>query len=143
MADVLTLHVPLTPATHQLLGDDQFAVMKQGSVIINTARGELIDIQALLRALAGGKIAAAGLDVLPEEQAFLEELADPASLFDEENKQKILHANHALLLMPNVIVTPHYAFFTQEAARRLVNETIMNIEAFARNEARNVVRPVS
>ena len=72
MADVITLHVPATPQTHQLLGDDQFAAMKEGAVIINTARGEIVDIQALLRALSSGKIAAAGLDVLPEEQAFLE-----------------------------------------------------------------------
>jgi D-lactate dehydrogenase len=141
MADVITLHVPLTPDTQQLLGDDQFAVMKEGAVIINTARGELIDNQALLRALVGGKITAAGLDVLPEEQAFLKGLADPTSLFEEENKQKILHANHALLRMPNVIVTPHCAFFTQEAARRIVNETIMNIEAFVHNEPRNIVKP--
>ena len=141
MAEVITLHIPLKPDTHQLLGDDQFAIMKEGAVIINTARGELIDNQAFLRALASGKISAAGLDVLPEEQAFLKGLEDPASLCEEENKKKILHANHALLQMPNVIVTPHCAFFTQEATRRIVNETIMNIEAFVHNEPRNAVKP--
>jgi D-lactate dehydrogenase len=140
VADVITLHLPVTPDTHQLLADDQFAAMKEGAVIINTARGELIDIQALLRALASGKIAAAGLDVLPEEQAFLEGLADPTTLFDEEDKQKIVNANHALLRLPNVIVTPHCAFFTQEAAQRIVNVTMMNIEAFVRNEPQNVIR---
>ena len=68
-------------------------------------------------------------------------LADPTSLYEEEKKQKILNANHALLQMPNVIVTPHCAFFTKEATRRIVNETIMNIEAFVHSEPRNAVRP--
>jgi lactate dehydrogenase-like 2-hydroxyacid dehydrogenase len=79
---------------------------------------------------------------LREEQAFVKGLADPTTLFEEENRQQILHANHALLQMPNVIVTPHCAYFTQEAAKRIADETIMNIEAFAHSESRNVVGPV-
>ena len=96
MADVITLHVPATPHTHQLLGDDQFAAMKEGAVIINTARGELIDIQALLRALASGKVVAAGLDVLPEEQAFLEGIRNPVAPFTGDKKLVTLPANHIL-----------------------------------------------
>jgi D-lactate dehydrogenase len=112
IADMITLHLPVTPDTHQLLADDQFAAMKEGAVIINTARGELIDNQALLRALASGKIAAAGLDVLPEEQAFLEGIKNPATLFSGGKKLATLLANHILLQHPNVCVTPHCAFFS-------------------------------
>ena len=142
MADAITLHVPATPETHQLIADDQFAAMKEGAVIINTARGELIDIQALLRALASGKIAAAGLDVLPEEQAFLEGVKNPATLFTGGKKLETLLANHILLQHPNVCVTPHCAFFTREAVQRILDVTMANIEAFVRGEPQNVVVPL-
>ncbi len=142
MADAITLHVPVTPETHQLLADDQFAAMKEGAVIINTARGELIDIQALLRALASGKIAAAGLDVLPEEQAFLEGVKNPATLFTGGKKLETLLANHILLQHPNVCITPHCAFFTREAVQRILDVTMANIEAFVRGEPQNVVVPL-
>ncbi len=142
MADVITLHVPVTPYTYQLLADDQFAAMKEGAVIINTARGELIDIQALLRALTSGKIAAAGLDVLPEEQDFLEGIKDPATLFAGDQRLATLLANHILLQHPNVCITPHCAFFTREAVRRILDVTMANIEAFVRGEPQNVVVPL-
>jgi D-lactate dehydrogenase len=140
MADVITLHLPVTPDTLQLLADDQFAAMKEGAVIINKARGELIDIKALLRALDGGKIAAAGLDVLPEEQAFLEGVKNPATLFAGGKKLETLLANHILLRHPNVCITPHCAFFTREAAQRILDVTMTNIEAFVHGEPQNVVK---
>ena len=142
MADAITLHVPATPETHQLIADDQFAAMKEGAVIINTARGELIDIQALLRALASGKIAAAGLNVLPEEQVFLEGVKNPATLFTGGKKLETLLANHILLQHPRVCITPHCAFFTREAVQRILDVTMANIEAFVRGEPQNVVVPL-
>ena len=142
LADVITLHVPVTPDTHQLLGDDQFAAMKEGAVIINTARGELVDIQALLRALASGKVAAAGLDVLPEEQAFLAGIKDPATLVTGGKKLVTLLANLILLQHPKVFITPHCAFFTREAVQRVLDVTMANIDAFARGEPQNVVVPL-
>ena len=142
VADIITLHVPATPDTHQLLATDQFAAMKEGAVIINTARGELIDIQALLRALASGKIAAAGLDVLPEEQAFLRGVKNPATLFSGGKKLVTLLANHILLRHPNVFITPHCAFFTREAVQRILDVTMANIEAFVGGEPQNVVVPL-
>jgi D-lactate dehydrogenase len=138
MADVITLHVPVTPDTHQLLADDQFAAMKEGAIIINTARGELVDVQEL----ASGKIAAAGLDVLPEEQAFLEGIKNPATLFTGGQKLVTLLANHILLQHPNVCVTPHCAFFTREAVQRILDITMANIEAFVRGEPQNMVVPM-
>lgn len=141
MADIVTLHVPVTPETQHLINDDQFAIMKEGVVIINTARGELIDIQALVRALASGKVAAAGLDVLPEEQVFLKGIEEPTTLFARGDKQETLLANHALLRLPNVIVTPHCAFFTKEAAQRIMDVTIANIKAFIHGKPQNIVVP--
>jgi D-lactate dehydrogenase len=125
-----------------LLADDQFAAMKEGAVIINTARGELIDIQALLRALTSGKIAAAGLDVLPEEQDFLEGIKDPATLFAGDQRLATLLANQILLQHPRVCITPHCAFFTREAVRRILYVTMANIDAFVRGEPQNVVVPL-
>ena len=139
MADIVTLHVPFTPETKHLINDDQFAIMKEGVVIINTARGELIDTQALIRALASRKVAAAGLDVLPEEQVFLKGIEDPTTLFAIGDKQEILLANHALLRLPNVIATPHCAFFTKEAAQRIMDVTITNIKAFIQGRPQNTV----
>ncbi len=142
MADIVTLHLPVTPETQHLINDDQFATMKEGVVIINTARGELIDIQALVRALASGKVAAAGLDVLPEEQIFMKGIEYPTTLFVSREKQETLLANHALLRLPHVIVTPHCAFFTKEAAQRIIDVTIANIKAFIHEKPQNIVVPV-
>ncbi|WP_373528752.1 NAD(P)-dependent oxidoreductase, partial [Nostoc sp.] len=72
-ADIITLHVPANEKTYHLLSTGQFAMMKDGVVLINTSRGSLVDVQALLHALAEGKVAAAGLDVLPEEPVMREE----------------------------------------------------------------------
>jgi D-lactate dehydrogenase len=72
-SDVITLHVPALPQTEHLLDDAAFACMTQGAVVIDTARGNIIDSRALIEALRGGKIAAAGLDVLPDEPLIREE----------------------------------------------------------------------
>lgn len=140
-ADVVTLHVPATAQTVHMLSGDQFAAMKKNVVIINTARGELIDAQALVRALADGKVAAAGLDVLAEEQMLQEGSSDPAALFTSTDKHGVLLANQLLLQHPRVLATPHCAFFTREAAQRIMDTTIANIEAFIKEEPQNVVVP--
>lgn len=139
-ADVLTLHVPATPGTANLISDREFALMKPGAILINTARGNVVDVPALVRALADGRLRSAGLDVLPQEPLIREEAqifrADAPS---EGHDLRALVANHVLLRFPNVIVTPHTAYNTQSAVRRIIETTLDNIEAFARGEARNVV----
>lgn len=110
-ADIVTLHVPATPETRNLISDQEFARMRDGVVLINTARGDLIDIPALIEALHQGKVAAAGLDVLPDEPAIREEAELVCSIFC--NRPNLV-ANHVLLRMPNVVVTPHSAFNTRE-----------------------------
>ena len=136
-ADVVSLHVPATPETENMLADAAFARMKDGVVIVNTARGSLIDSAALIRALRSGKVAGAGLDVLPEEPLIREEAELVSSAFSAQHDLRNLVANHVLLNMPNVIVTPHSAFNTREAIARIVETTVGNIEAYLLGKPRN------
>jgi len=139
-ADVVTLHVPATPDTTHLIGDREFGLMKPGVVLINTARGAVVDVAALVRALTEGKLAAAGLDVLPEEPVIREE----AEIFRDRTTGaynfQALVANHVLLSFPNVLVTPHNAYNTDEAVHRIIDATLRNIEGFARGDPRNVIQ---
>jgi len=138
-ADVLTLHVPGTEKTRHMISEAEFARMKQGVVLINTSRGSVIDIVALLDALATGRVAAAGLDVLPEEPAMREEAELLRSVFTSKQDFRALFAGHMLMHRPNVIVTPHTAFYTQEALTRLLATSVENISAFARGTPQNLV----
>ena len=139
-ADVLTLHVPAIPQTAALIADREFALMKKGAVLINTARGNIVDVPALVRALVSGKLQAAGLDVLPQEPLIKEE----AEMFrigasEDEYDLRALVANHVLLRFPNVIVTPHNAYNTESAVTRIIETTVQNIESFAASEPQNLV----
>jgi D-lactate dehydrogenase len=139
-ADVITLHVPGGPGTRHLISDAEFARMKRGAVLVNTARGSVVDAAALLRAVQSGQLGGAGLDVLPEEPL----LRDEAQVFRVEpaldaTRLQALLAGHSLLRHPNVVVTPHIAYATGEALGRILDTTLANIEAFARGEPRNLV----
>ncbi len=138
-SDVLTLHVPATPKTKHMLSTDQFARMKPGAVLINTARGSVIDVQALMRALAEGRVAAAGLDVLPEEPTIREEAELLHSVFQRTHDLETLLADHVLLRLRNVYITPHSAFCTREALQRIVDTTVANIRAFCASDPQNVM----
>lgn len=138
-SEFVSLHVPLNDGTRGLLGRDRLAMMRPGAVLINTARGELVDAAALVELLHAGHLGGAGLDVLAEESALGEtgELVQRA--FHEHAELRTLVAGQALLRMPNVIVTPHIAFDTREAIGRLVATTAANIAAFVRGEPLNLV----
>jgi D-lactate dehydrogenase len=138
-SDIITLHVPYNQHTHHLLNDETFAQMKDGVVLINTARGAIVDVQALVRALATGKVQAAGLDVLPEEPTIREEAELLRSIYQRQHDVETLLADHVLLRLRNVIITPHSAFNTREAVGRILDTTVANIAAFVRGEPRNVV----
>jgi len=138
-SDIITLHVPATKATEGLIGEGEFRRMKEGVVIINTARGPIINTKALLRALAEGKVAAAGLDVLPEEPTIREEAELLRSVYEERHNLDTLLANHVLVHMRNVVVTPHSAFNTKEAVQRIIETTIDNIGAFLQGHPENDV----
>jgi D-lactate dehydrogenase len=139
-ADVVTLHVPATPNTPHLISDREFALMKDGAVLINTARGSVVDVAALVRALRTGKLRAAGLDVLPQEPL----LKDEAEVFrtdrHSEPELRSLLASNVLLQFPNVLVTPHIAYNTEDAVRRIIATTLDNIEAFASGAPQNIVQ---
>lgn len=115
-ADVISLHCPLTASTEKLINRDTLAAIKPGALLINTARGGLIDEPALLEALQSGKLGAAALDVLSEEP--------PA-------------ADHLLLQtpLPNLLITPHMAWATTEARQRMVLQLQQNISAFFSGQA--------
>lgn len=138
-ADIVSVNVPSLPETRHMLDDEAFQRMKDGVVIINTARGDLIDTRALIQALRSGKVAAAGLDVLPDEPLIREEAELLCSTWCDRDDLRNLVAGHVLMRMPNVIVTPHSAFNTREAVQRIAETTVENIRAFAEGRPRNLV----
>ena len=137
-ADVLSLHIPLTSETHHMIGRDALAKMKRGSILVNTARGGLVDTGALIESLKDGHLAGAALDVLEAETAIAEEAELLSSHYDVETLRQVVQSN-ALLRMPNVIITPHNAFNSREACRRIIETTLENIHAWLLGEPRNIV----
>ncbi len=138
-SDVVSLHVPATTTTQGMIGEDEFALMKQGAILINTARGNVIDVEALVRAVTSGQIRAAGLDVLPQEPLMRDEAEVFRGTAVGAASVKALLANHVLMALPNVLVTPHVAYNTVEARRRIIDGTIENIQAFADGTPINLV----
>lgn len=121
-ADIVSLHLPLTPETHHMIDGTALATMKPGAMLINTSRGGLINSVALVRALKTRHLGAVGLDVYEEE----------GDLFFRDLSGQIMQDDvfARLSSFPNVIVTGHQAFFTQEALRDIAVATIGNIEDF-------------
>lgn len=137
-ADVVSLHSPLTPGTRHLIGRRQFEIMKRGALLINTARGGLVDTEALLWALENGIVGGAGLDVLEGEEAVREERELLSSRYDEERLRSVIR-NHILLKREDVIITPHIAFNSREAVERILATTVENIRGFLRGAPQNRV----
>lgn len=119
-SDVISLHCPLDDNTRGLLGKKEFAQMKPGAILINTARGGIVHEGALLQALEDEIIAGAGIDVLDREPPV--------------NGNILLEAN-----LSNLIITPHIAWASTQSRQRLVNEVALNIEAYVAGESRNRV----
>ena len=138
-SDIVTLHVPYFPENHHLLGAEAFAKMKRGAYIINTARGELIDTNALLVALKNGAVAGAGLDVLEGERALKDEM-ELVMGTESINTLKAVIRDHMLIDMPRVIVTPHIAFFSREAYTEILSTSAKNIANFAAGTPSNIVK---
>ena len=118
--DVLSLHCPLSPATQGVIGAPELALMKRDAVLVNTARGALVDSAALADALRGGRLGGAAIDVLPQEPP-----VDGNPLLAGD--------------IPNLIVTPHIAWAAREARQRCVDEMAANVRAFRSGERRNRV----
>jgi len=122
-SDIVSLHCPLTPATRHLIDADAFARMARRPLLINTARGGLVDEAALVQALQSGQISGAGFDVASEEPL-------PAT-----------HPFQAILAHPGFILTPHVAWASDEATQALADQLIDNIAAFHAGQPRNIVQP--
>ncbi len=133
-SDIITLHVPAVKSTENMIAQPQFEMMKPGAILINTARGNVVEVEAMLRALATGKLKAAGLDVLPEEPSVKEEAQLLSSIFLNKHNLDTLLANHVLFKRENVYITPHSAFNTTEAVERILKTTVENIAGYIRQK---------
>ena len=119
-SDVLSLHCPLTEETKNLIGAEELAQMKPEAILINTARGGLIDDHALIEALRNGRLAGAGIDVLRNEPP--------------REGNPLLEVD-----LPNLIVTPHNAWASRQAMQTLADQLVDNLEAFVRGSPQNLV----
>jgi D-3-phosphoglycerate dehydrogenase len=120
-ADVVSLHVPLTPETRGLIGADQLALMRDTTIVVNTARGGVVDVPALVDALAAGRLGGAGIDTHEDEP---------------------LPVDHPLTRFDNVVLTPHLAWYTEESYGELKRRTIENVvEVLAGRTPRDIVNP--
>lgn len=139
-SDIISLHAPSLPSTYHTINRETLSKVKRGAVLVNTARGALVDTEALLWALNEGIISAAGLDALEGEE-FLqneEELFGAGS--DVEEKLKTVVRNNILQRHPSVIITPHVAFNSREALRRILDTSIDNVLSVAKGQPRNTVK---
>jgi len=123
-SDVISLHCPLTDQTRGLIGAPELASMKNSAILVNTARGGIVDEQALVSALQENRIAAAAVDVAQHEPPGN---ANPLLGFDS----------------PRLILTPHIAWASQAARQRLLTEIVENIQAFQRGKPRNAIQPAA
>ena len=118
VSDVISLHCPLFPETKGIINEEAIACMKDGAILINTARGPLVEEQALTHALQSGKLAGAALDVMCQEP---------------------INADNPLLTLENCIITPHVAWAAKEARERLMDIAVGNLKGFLEGNAVNVV----
>ncbi len=139
-SDIISLHVPENKFTHHMIDNKAFKLMKKGVVLINTARGGIIDTTALLRALKNKTVRYAGLDVLEGECVIKEEKALLHPDFMKTCDLKNVLQNNILLRKPNVYITPHNAFNSREALHRILDTTIENIKGFLKKQLVNVVK---
>jgi len=135
-SDIITLHCPLMEKTKYTIDEKELSQMKETAFLINTARGALIRSEALLKALQDGEIAGAALDVMEEENI----LSDPKTLyqknFNQEDIEKTLYSEF-IIDHPNTIVTPHNAFNSEGAVKRIITTTSENIHKFLNGETQN------
>jgi D-specific alpha-keto acid dehydrogenase len=121
-SDVVTLHLPLNPETHHLIGSREIATMREGAFLVNTGRGALVDTDALVVALEDGTLGGAALDVLEGEEGIF--------YVDRTTTRVDHHSLLRLQRLPNVIVTPHTAYYTRRALHDTVEQTLIKCRAF-------------
>ncbi len=138
-SDIISLHVPDNKFTHHLINRKNIGLIKKGALLINTARGGVVETEALLMALDKKILAGAGLDVVEGENLIMEE---KQIAYDKETADEMLSLvkNHILLSKENVIFTPHIAFYSQEAIERIMEVSAENVLAFVSGQPKNIVK---
>ena len=139
-SDIVSLHVPYNKHTHHMFNGDALAKMKKGAILINTARGGLIDTNALIEALDRGHLLGAGLDVLEGEQLLREEKQVLAHHDLPQETLRTLLENTILIGRPDVVVTPHIGFYSREAQQRILDTTVENLKGCREGRPINVVQ---
>ena len=132
-ADIISIHCPLVPQTRHLMNSSTFAQMKKGAMLINTSRGAVIDTQDAVEALKSGQLGYLGIDVYEQEE----------NLFFRDLSESIIPDDliSRLIGFPNVLITSHQGFFTQEALDQIATTTLQNISDFEKGqETANIVR---
>jgi len=138
-SDIISIHCPFTKETRHLINAGNVGLIKKGAYLVNTARGGIVETAALIQGLQSGILRGAALDVLEEEKEVKEELEFLSKDIGEE-ELRIMLQNLALMKMPNVLITPHNAFNSEEAMQRILQTTIENIGSFAAGKPVNLVR---
>jgi len=136
-SDIITLHVPYNEHTHHLINTDNIQKFKRGALLINTARGGVVENRALVEALDQGILSGAGLDVLEGEEFVKED--NQCLDTDCQTDAKSQETNQNLLVRDNVVFTPHIGFYSEEALERILDTTLENIEALAVGKKINLV----
>lgn len=140
-SDVVTLHLPFNAETKHVINKQNITMFKKGSYLINTARGGLIETEAIVMGLEAGILEGVALDVLEEEK----ELGEEAIILTSEYRSKVNMQNlvydHMLMNHPKVLITPHNAFNSREALARITHTTIETIKAFLLGNVTNAVNP--
>ncbi len=139
VSDVITFHVPLTDETKHMINKETLPKLKKGIILLNTARGGILETEAVLMGLEQGIIKGAGIDVLEEECYVKEERQLLTEQFIQECDLRTQLLNHVLVTKENVLVTPHNAFNSQEALQRILDVTVENMVSFAQGKAINTV----
>lgn len=139
-SDIITLHLPYMESTHHLINRSNIGKFKKGAILINTARGALVETDALIEGLDQGILSGAGLDVLEGEEFIKEE---KQLLYQTVKREDVasLVKGHMLLERDNVVYTPHIAFYSAEALQRILETTAENIRAFEAGAPVHLVRP--
>lgn len=138
-SDIITLHVPHNDSTHHLINMQNIAQIKKGALLINTARGPIVETQAVLEGLQQKILAGVGLDVLEEECSLKEERELLTSEFLKSCDLKNQLMNHMLLTRDDVVITPHNAFNSKEALQQILDTTVANIQAFLEGKPINMI----
>jgi len=139
VSDIITLHVPYAKETHHIINKRNIKKFKKGSLLINTARGGLVETEAIIYGLEKGILQGVGMDVLEEENIIEEEKEILTKHFVKSSELRTLYLDHILMSDERVIITPHNAFNSIEALHIILDVTIENILDFIQHKPQNMV----